>query len=136
MTNKREIKFRGQVINNSKWVYGDYFKRTTEDGGIEYIIRQYSFVDNFIGYTDYVIDENTIGQYTRLKDKNEVEIYEGDILSYSTKVKEKGKVQFNSVRAQFEVFWTFDDINAMDSYWTSHELEVIGNIYSNPELNY
>ncbi len=72
-----------------------------------------------------------IMQFTGLKDKNDKEIYEGDILkipeSYDRDVKCDGWVDFITYKAlEFKLSKSFHP------YWTT--LEVIGNIYENAEL--
>ena len=73
-------------------------------------------------------------QYTGLKDKNGKEIYEGDILPY------RYVVTFvdasDSANLGMSVGWyeQRDDFESFRQLEVGDELEVIGNIYENPEL--
>lgn len=71
-------------------------------------------------------DNGIICQYTGLHDKNGKEIYEGDIVQQFD-IKENGIIEYKY--GQF-------GINCLDMFWDIHptKLEVIGNIYDNPEL--
>ena len=91
------------------------------------------------------IDETVLMQYTGLKDKNGKEIYEGDIIvGYNHKVggnfvddvmgvmKYEGlafAVQGKQIHRNEKWFYTMTSPIAQD-----YAIEVIGNIYENPEL--
>jgi uncharacterized phage protein (TIGR01671 family) len=129
----REIKFRGKRIDNGEWVYGYYFieERDIEDGIIWRDIPQIQqrYGDHF-QYFD--VDLATVGQYTGLKDKNGTEIYEGDIVTgLFNHTDIIGHIIYGS-DATFFIYrkglYGIGLNNAED--W----LEVIGNIYENPEL--
>ena len=112
----REIKFRGKTINGD-WVYGYY----SVELGKHYIINE----SNGTVYR-HAVSHETVGQSIGLPDKNEKEIYEGDILH---EFREKtAPMANNGIDRKIVV----DDIRSIEFY--SGWCEVIGNIYSNPEL--
>ena len=82
-----------------------------------------------IGYEiDDEIDDYELMQYIGLKDKNGKEIYEGDIVKLF-----EYKVIDNIVLPEEIV--TINDIRkGCDALRPSQYMEVIGNIYENPEL--
>lgn len=71
-------------------------------------------------------DGYTWMQYTGLKDKNGVEIYEGDIVK-GNYLRGIGEIKWNDKFCKF-------DISHRMNISPSDEFEVIGNIYENPEL--
>ena len=76
--------------------------------------------------SDYVLM-----QYTGLKDKNGKEIYEGDIV-YIIPEDETGVIEWDNESARYIVI--YDNIITDFDNWYGKDLEVIGNIYDNPEL--
>ena len=124
----RIIKFRGKKPSNGDWVYGSLVSSKDIDPAIYFQTGNGS-----VKTMDYVyVNQETIGQFTSLYDKNGKEIYEGDILKVQG-TDEKIEVRF--VRGIFAFLWNgnLDDeapINAPTQEWA----EVIGNIHDNPKL--
>lgn len=68
-------------------------------------------------------------QFTGLKSKSGVEIYEGDVIDYAFRTKDSNERFISSV-FWGEYMWLTNDhsINRIN------DVEIIGNIYENPEL--
>lgn len=141
----REIKFR--TWNGSEMIY-------LKNSGLQYFDFEGSYSLGFTvdAYSAFWAHEHyqkmtdeagkfPIMEYTGLKDKNGVDIYEGDIVD-----KGRGEIFYNELKAKFQVKWhdkVFKRVrgespnynNGEDLFMNSQiAWEVIGNIYQNPEL--
>nr|DAR09392.1 MAG TPA: YopX protein [Caudoviricetes sp.] len=124
----REILFRGKSINKGKWLYGNI--QIPKPPHNKYYMWDKGWQTQ--------IDENTVGQYTGLKDKNGRKIFEGDILDYTIFDIFCEDHQYKGV-----VRWA-DDCFICDSsdganglayvVKSSIEFKVIGNKFDNPKL--
>ena len=138
----REYKFRGKNKNTGKWVYGYYFK---DFNGKSYIINTLQKMQNADTSNVWIeVIEETIGQYTGLKDKNGKETYEGDVVlidayTYTEpEFSEEYLVEYNELLGMWELknlednkdIKTFEDLNG----WYKLDIKLLGNKWDNPEL--
>ena len=131
----REILFRGKHIHamdsnehlNGTWVHG-YLSD-----------KNYIYDKSLEG--EFLVDEDTICQYTGLTDKNGKKIFEGDVVKDSAGV--CGEVKFGLYAAGFSIpdtnqgfYIEFPEESLYRKelgYW-ENKVVVIGNIYDSPTL--
>ena len=128
----REIKFRGKSLRTGKWVYGSLVRYG--DGRVEIYTLINPRDENSLRAWLEEVDPATVGQYTGLKDKNGKEIYEEDIITaYNERI--KGPVIFDRRGLAFGIPNGPNEIYQFSmNFLESKDIEIIGNIYENPEM--
>lgn len=127
----REILFRGKSIEDNKWVYSDLIREKKSFGKI--CTRIYRTTNN--GWELIDVDSKTVGQYTGLNDKNGNKIFEGDIVDFPDRSDSEsyGVVEYDTNETEFGI--VYDSIyEGLGRQYHSRDIEVIGNIFDNPEL--
>ena len=112
------------------------FKFLMEDGEVteSYYLKELIDLDSYISVeSEYSSKIKQELQYTGLKDKNGIEIYEGDIIEYDFN---KFNYRIEFLNAEFIARRFYENIENLypGEFDYGKECKVIGNIYENPEL--
>ena len=129
----REILFRGKRIDNGEWVVGDLYRQTDCFGDRETIIFEDKGANCF---RKNFVDPKTVCQYTGLNDKYGNKIFDGDIIKAPflcgvTKRNMTGIVEYTKGIFDFK---HSDEKYGRQLLGYVDGIEVIGNIFDNPEL--
>lgn len=127
----RIIKFRGKRCKDGEWVYGSYVESNTSWNKCKphksWILPSPMTNGGWFSIRgSYPVIDETVGQFTGHKDYNGKDVYEGDILETN-----KGLVALVTFD-KADVFMLGDE--HPDSMFSFSKMEIIGNIYDNPEL--
>lgn len=138
-TEKKFLPLDSKTENTDSWI-------SIDNTGV-YLVERDNARD--VAFFTDITEDVIILQCTGLKDKNDKLIYEGDIVKYFCPAEycsdglhkcpecysgENGSVYYDEDLAMYEYRSKSDEGPLTDNINTEEDLEIIGNIYENPEL--
>ena len=146
----REYKFRGKSIKTGKWLYGSIIKQYTKWCYLKKDVVKVDYTGIIKSVKDVAatmekvtsigvphrVDPETVGQYIDRKDKNNTEIYDGDIINsrcydedcHYIIAWDKKKTAFGPLSTAQQ-----DKVYDFHHYW-GDKIKVIGNIHEPNKL--
>lgn len=153
MSDKRTILFRGKRLQGGDWIEGYFFKsdineRERNSGKASLIFTP--DCDTFImvpeAHNSFMVQTETVGQYTGREDRTGKKVFEGDILKIYKRSNSIGDYWFPPLEFPVNVVvkwdlcsWLWETLTGDKYYfnfpeaWCHYECEVIGNIYDEKE---
>lgn len=146
----RIIIFRGKRVDNGEWVEGYYYESKISGCFIISPKIKVRKKDGVVIKDSFKVAEvipETVGQYTGLTDKNGKRIFEGDIIRaitldtgmeclavvcFGNFIDENNGDEYIGFYIEFDGIKTTATQLAMEE--CKNRIEIIGNIYDNPEL--
>lgn len=133
----REILFKGKRKDNGEWIEGSLLVLDA-DSGYYFITEPFKSastlpVRDLIYNHTHLVDPETVCQFTGLTDKNGNKIWENDILKmfYENGETDIGTIRYTKECARFQYYEKNLIGYGID---ITCDMEVIGNIFDNPEL--
>lgn len=131
----REIKIK---------IWDKYTKVMSEEFELSELVFDFNVIwtSRFKGQEEISGCDIVFRQFTGIKDKNGIDIYEGDIIKSGSRIMQ---IVFKQEACQFWMIWKdtngikrYDPLTATygddTGYFSNDSLEIIGNIHENPEL--
>lgn len=132
----REILFKGKDSITKSWVYGALVQQQDDSLKEKAFIISYSNYQfgDFSEAVMHEVDPETVGQCTGLVDKNGKKIFERDILSIYNSKAFLFVVEWNGNQYVLKCTTNGVSDNILNVIESPEDVEVVGNIYDNPEL--
>lgn len=126
----RENKYRGESIDDGKWVYGDLLQD-------QFICNSYTILGEFIQAHAVEVDPETVGEYTGEHDINKNKIYGGDIVKRESGLEGDEYDGFIGVVKFVEAAFVIESLDGKDGTALGDdvaEIEIIGNIHDKNKI--
>ena len=116
------IKFKAKRLDNNTWVEGYFYAEC----GNTYIIEDRQSESMLNRNDAHQVDPSTVCQFTGMRDKNGIPIYEGDIVMYKDNNAERiGNINWDSKAFCFG--------QGLLVHYSSEDMVVIGNKFDRKE---
>lgn len=137
----REIKFRGKTVPDGRWVYGYYVvmenetKTFTRHAIMDLLDKENQYIKDGKSYhmSVSVVEADTVGQFTGVRDQFGTPIYEGDIVCFHMGMRTKGEPEYQKGTIVYEGGCFFAKLKKSTHYLcgSPQDYEVVGNRFDN-----